>query len=159
RRYYDPDRLDVLSQLTWPVIGYTSISSPFGPRIHPIKKVSSFHYGIDIPAPHGRPVKAILPGTVTSSGWMGGYGNTVILDHGDGLVSLYAHLSKISVRSGDHVAGNTEIGQIGTTGLSTGNHLHFEIRINGSYTDPVAHYKLKEMNIRAEQGAGGEENY
>jgi murein DD-endopeptidase MepM/ murein hydrolase activator NlpD len=95
------------------------------------------HTGVDIGAPEGTPVKPGAPGKVISTGWMGGYGNAVIVDHGGGRTTLYAHLSKIECSAGDEVNLNSIIGRVGSTGYSTGNHLHFEVRIKGDPVDPL----------------------
>ncbi|PTQ56255.1 MAG: metalloendopeptidase [Candidatus Carbobacillus altaicus] len=157
--FYNPDHLDALEKLTWPVPDHTSISSPFGMRFHPIKHVMSLHTGIDIPAPQGVPVQAILEGKVESVGFLGGYGLVVLIDHQNGLKSLYAHLSSAEVKQGDRVEEGDTIGKIGSTGMSTGPHLHFEVRLNNAYTDPVAHYTLKDKIITYKEGAGGEDHY
>lgn len=122
--------------MAWPTPGYTSISSPFGYRIHPIYKVRKMHTGIDIDAPMGASIIAANSGRVILAGWNGGYGNCVIIDHGDGIATLYGHQSRLLVNVGDKVSKGDVIGKVGTTGLSTGPHLHFEVRINGKPTDP-----------------------
>jgi len=129
--------------LQWPVTGYTSISSPFGNRIHPILKTQRFHSGIDVPAPSGVGVVAAGAGKVVSSGTLGSYGRTVIIDHGGGIMTLYAHNSSLLVSNGDTVAKGQRIALIGSTGASTGPHLHFEVRKDGQYVDPVPYLKGK----------------
>jgi murein DD-endopeptidase MepM/ murein hydrolase activator NlpD len=120
---------------TWPTSA-TYVTSTFGPRTHPVYGGSSFHYGIDIAGPAGTPIYASRGGLVILAGWNGGYGNCVVLDHGDGTQSLYAHASGYNVSKGDYVSQGDVILYMGTTGTSTGNHLHFEILINGSAVDP-----------------------
>ncbi|NVN98908.1 MAG: M23 family metallopeptidase [Geobacteraceae bacterium] len=108
------------------------ITSTTGMRSDPFNGKLTHHNGLDIAAPSGTPVKPVAPGTVIFSGWKGGYGNTVILDHGDGMVTVYAHHSSNSAREGDHVEMNSVIALTGSTGRSTGPHLHFEAWQNGA---------------------------
>lgn len=122
--------------MLWPVPGHYYVSSPFGYRIHPVLGVSKFHSGIDIPAPSGTSIKAANSGTVMSASYAGSYGNLVMIDHGGGIVSLYGHTSKMLVHAGEHVSKGQTIALVGTTGRSTGNHCHFEVRVNGSPVNP-----------------------
>jgi len=112
------------------------ITSGFGVRKHPIYGVKKMHTGIDIGAQHGTAVKAAGNGSVIFAGRKGSYGKTVMIDHGNNRVTLYAHLSRISCKEGDQVNTSTKIGEVGSTGLSTGNHLHFEVRISGEPVNP-----------------------
>ncbi len=123
--------------LTWPSPGYYKITSPFGNRTHPILKKKKPHTGIDIAVPKGTDIIAANAGKVIYSGYYGGYGNTVIIDHGGKISTLYAHNSKLLVNVGDEVAKDKVISKSGSTGLSTGPHLHFEVRENGSPVDPM----------------------
>ncbi len=114
------------------------IVSGYGYRVHPILRYKKMHYGVDISAPSGTPIKAGGDGKVIFADWRGGYGQCIMIDHGKGIVTLYAHLSKISVKNGQVVKAGAVIGNVGSTGLSTGPHLHFEVRINGDPVDPLS---------------------
>lgn len=122
----------------WPCGG--SITSPFGWRIHPIYGDSRFHSGVDIGASTGTPVAATGNGRVISAGYNGGYGNCVIIDLGDGVSALYAHLSSMNVSGGQSVSAGQTVGGVGSTGDSTGAHLHFEMRVNGSAVNPYNYF-------------------
>lgn len=124
----------------WPVQGRSTISSPFGTRINPINRRSEHHTGIDIPAPAGTHILAAESGTVILSGWNGGFGNTVIISHGNGVSTLYAHNSRNHVTVGQTVRRGQHIANVGSTGFSTGNHLHFEVRIDGVPTNPMSYF-------------------
>jgi murein DD-endopeptidase MepM/ murein hydrolase activator NlpD len=115
------------------------ITSRFGPRVHPIFGVVKFHYGIDFGAGAGSPIRAAAAGKVLSAGWIGGYGNTTIIDHGGGMATLYAHQSSFGVSAGQQVSAGQTIGAVGSTGNSTGPHLHFEVRVNGQAVDPAGY--------------------
>lgn len=119
----------------WPVSG--RINSGFGWRRDPFSGRRSFHTGIDISAPKGRTVRAAASGRVVHAGWMGGYGRTVVIDHGNGYTSLYAHCDAILVRRGQRVSSGGAIGRVGSSGRTTGPHLHFEIRSKGSPVNPL----------------------
>jgi murein DD-endopeptidase MepM/ murein hydrolase activator NlpD len=118
------------SGFIWPVSG--TLTSGFGWRW------GRMHEGIDIAAPSGTPIHAAAAGTIIYAGYMGGYGNMVIIDHGGGIATAYAHMSSIWM-SGGSVSQGAAIGGVGTTGSSTGNHLHFEVRVNGSAVDPMGY--------------------
>src|SRR6185436_17696139 len=115
----------------WPVNG--TLTSGFGWRW------GRMHEGIDIAAPTGTPISAAASGTVIYAGWMGGYGNLVVIDHGNGLATAYGHQSSIAVGSGTYVSQGQTIGYVGSTGHSTGPHVHFEVRVNGSPVDPLGY--------------------
>lgn len=121
---------------SWPVSG--TITSPFGWRSNPFGGSPEFHPGLDIAAPMGTTVTAAAAGTVMLAQWYGGYGNYILIDHGGGLSTGYGHLSAIYVSVGQHVQRGQAIGAVGSTGQSTGPHLHFEIRVNGKPVDPAA---------------------
>jgi murein DD-endopeptidase MepM/ murein hydrolase activator NlpD len=112
-------------------------SSGFGYRIHPLMGTRRLHAGLDMAAPAGTPIFAAGSGVVRSAGWGGGYGNLVQVDHGNGLVTRYAHLSQMNVTGGQPVGNGALIGLMGTTGASTGSHLHFETRIHGTPVNPA----------------------
>ena len=124
------------SGLIWPVSG--PISSPYGPRCLP-NGDCSFHPGIDIAVPSGTPIRASAAGTVIYSGWMDGYGNLVVIDHGNGLATAYAHQSSIAAGNGASVAQGQVIGYVGCTGYCFGPHLHFEVRVNGEPVNPLGY--------------------
>lgn len=123
-------------KMAWPLPGYSRITSDYGWRIHPIFKKRSFHYGIDIAAPTGANVVAGEAGKVIFTGWYGAYGNAIVVDHGGGVTTTYSHLSKILVKEGQQVTRGEVIGKVGSTGLSTGPHLDFSVRINGQSVSP-----------------------
>lgn len=127
-------RESTMAALIWPLRG--PVTSRFGFRRHPLFRRHHFHTGVDISAPRGTPVPAAHAGKVLFAGWYGGYGKLVILDHGDGVSTLYGHLSRISVRTGQSVSRRQVIGHVGSTGYSTGPHLHYEIRRNGRPVNP-----------------------
>lgn len=124
-------------QMAWPAPGYTRVTSPFGNRIHPILKTKKLHTGIDIGIPSGKNVVAAGDGTVIHADWLGGYGKAVMIDHGGGIVTLYAHNSSLLVSEKDKVKRGDTIAKAGSTGMSTGPHLHFEVRKNGEFVDPL----------------------
>lgn len=113
------------------------ITSPFGYRVHPLFHSRKLHTGVDIGAPEGTPIHPGAKGKVTYADWMSGYGNCVMVDHGGGISTLYGHMSAIKCAVGDIVSTDSVIGKVGSTGYSTGNHLHFEKRVNGTPVDPL----------------------
>lgn len=117
-------------------VAYTRISSPFGYRVHPVLHTVRMHTGIDYAAPTGTPIKAAADGEVIFKGWKGGYGNTVMIRHANGVETLYGHMSAFSPADGRVRAGEV-IGFVGTTGRSTGPHLHYEARVNGQPVNPA----------------------
>ncbi|MAA77998.1 MAG: hypothetical protein CL916_01965 [Deltaproteobacteria bacterium] len=112
------------------------ISSPFGMRIHPVHKTQKMHKGLDIAAPKGTPIYPIKPGIVTFSGSQKGYGNIVIIDHGEGMSSRYAHCHRLIAQKGERVEYKDIIATVGKSGTATGYHLHLEIRNHNSPIDP-----------------------
>lgn len=123
--------------LAWPVSG--TITSPFGYRQNPFGGGMEFHQGLDIAAPMGTTITAASGGTVIQAGWFGGYGNYIVIDHGGGMSTGYGHCSQIFVSVGQKVQKGQAIGAVGSTGASTGPHVHFEVRINGKPVDPAAY--------------------
>ena len=121
--------------MIWPISG--PITSPFGWRTHPIFGSQRFHSGLDIGGDYGMPIHAAKAGVVSHAGWIGGYGNTVMIDHGGGIVTLYGHNQSLNVSVGQQVSQGQVIAFCGSTGNSTGPHCHFEVRLNG---EPVSPY-------------------
>ena len=135
---YSPDG----NPLQWPLPGNSRITSPYGNRPNPFNsKKTEFHTGVDVGASYGTNIVAAEAGTVTYSGWQRGYGNTVIINHGNGMTTLYAHASSLLVSVGQSVRRGQAIAKVGSTGNSTGNHLHFEVRVNSSHTNPMKYTK------------------
>lgn len=128
-------------EFSWPTPGYTRITSDYGWRIHPILKTRRMHTGIDIGAPSGTSIQAVDAGTVIYTGMLGAYGNVVVIDHGGGISSMYAHQSRILVSENQDVKRGQVIGKVGSTGWSTGPHLHFEVRKNGDPINPWGYLK------------------
>jgi murein DD-endopeptidase MepM/ murein hydrolase activator NlpD len=126
-------------RLLWPTTS-NLITSYFGYRVHPIYRTTRFHSGIDIGAPYGAPIYAAEAGKVILASYYDGYGNCIIIDHGDGVSTLYAHCSSIIVKVGQYVSKGQIIGYVGSTGNSTGPHLHFEVRINGNPVNPLNYF-------------------
>ena len=127
------------SGLIWPT-GSRSVSSQYGWRMHPIFKTRKFHSGIDIDAPMGSTVVAAASGTVITAAYDSGYGYYVVVSHANGLSTLYAHNSSLSVKVGQKVSQGQQVAISGSTGFSTGPHLHFEVLKNGATTNPLSYY-------------------
>ena len=124
-------------RFVWPCDG--PVTSGFGYRVHPISGTSRMHTGVDLGCGYGAPIGAAGDGVVVEAGWRGGYGNAVVIDHGDGLATLYGHQSSIAVSPGERVSTGRTIGYVGSTGYSTGPHLHWEVWVNGTPVDPMGY--------------------
>ena len=135
--------------MAWPVPGYTYITSQFGMRVHPVTGIFKLHTGTDIRAPIGANFIAANDGVVVKAGWNNAYGNMVMINHGGGVMTLYAHGSQICVELGQEVKRGDIVLKVGSTGYSTGPHAHFEVRINGKYVNPldyITSYNKKDEN-------------
>ena len=143
-----------MGKYVWPCPGYSYVSSGYGNRVHPIYGSVKFHDGIDLAAASGTPILAFGPGTVTMSGWNGGYGNYISIDHGGGLMSFYGHCSALYVKNGAKVKAGQKIAAVGTTGSSTGCHLHFGMHKNGSPVNPQNYVKDSDTTANY-TGTGG----
>lgn len=142
-----------MGKYVWPCPGYSRVSSGYGNRVCPFHG-QEFHDGIDLAAASGTPILAFGPGTVTMSGWNGGYGNYISIDHGGGLMSFYGHCSALYVKKGASVKAGQKIAAVGTTGSSTGNHLHFGMHKNGSPVNPQSYVKDSDTTANY-TGSGG----
>lgn len=136
--------------MIWPIPGYTQITSKYGMRVHPITGAYKLHTGMDVGAPTGASFVASANGIVTKATYNSAYGNMVIIDHGGGVQTLYAHGSEIIAQVGQIVSKGTEVLKVGSTGYSTGPHAHFEIRINGQTVNPQEYLLTDENNIQRE---------
>jgi len=142
-------------EFAWPAPGYTTITSNFGMRLHPIFKVNRLHTGTDIGMPTGASIVAANDGIVIKSTYTTGYGNMIMIDHGGGVVTVYGHGSENVAQTGQTVKRGDVVMKAGSTGWSTGPHLHFEIRINGKYIDPLP-YITNQSKDNQNQEDGGE---
>ncbi|SHI74515.1 Septal ring factor EnvC, activator of murein hydrolases AmiA and AmiB [Dethiosulfatibacter aminovorans DSM 17477] len=127
-------------EMAWPAPGYYRITSPYGMRPHPLYGYWSMHTGVDVGVPMRSNIVAPNSGVVTYAGWYGAYGNIVLIDHGGGISTLMAHNTSVLVTEGQSVTKGQIVSYSGTTGMSTGPHLHFEVRVNGSHTNPLDYY-------------------
>lgn len=121
---------------TFPAPSITKVTDDYGNRIHPILNIPQFHNGVDLAAPGGSPILAAYDGNVVAADYSGSMGNYIMIDHGDGLYTIYMHASALYVSKGTYVSKGQKIAAVGSTGRSTGNHLHFSVRLNGSYVSP-----------------------
>ena len=140
KKLQDEQRIYEGGNFTWPCPGYHYITYTFGYRFNPYTGLWSMHNGIDISAPNGVDIVAAASGKVILSQWYQGYGNCVIVDHGSGIVTLYGHASVLCVSQGQEVSRGQVIAKVGTTGNSTGYHLHFEVRLKGQPVDPLQYF-------------------
>lgn len=148
-RWIDADGLDPVERgMAMPVAG--RISSRFGNRFHPVLNHRRMHNGVDVAARYGTPIVAAASGRVISAGWRGGYGRQVVIAHGDGLQTSYAHMSAVAAASGDVVRQGQVIGYVGSSGLSTGPHLHYEVRSGGTLVNPLS-VKLTQSPLQGEE--------
>jgi murein DD-endopeptidase MepM/ murein hydrolase activator NlpD len=138
-----------------PLPGDPEMTSGFGVRMDPFNRTAAMHTGIDFRDDYGSPVKSTAPGRVTVAEWTGGYGNMVEVDHGNGIATRYAHLSAITVEAGQMVATGAVVGRLGSTGRSTGPHLHYETRIDGEPVDPVRYIKAASRLQKLQQALSG----
>jgi murein DD-endopeptidase MepM/ murein hydrolase activator NlpD len=136
--YYSPDGTSRRRAFLASPLEFSRVTSGFTMRRDPINQRWRAHLGVDYAAPAGTAVRAVGDGSVESAGWMNGYGETVTVAHGNGRVTLYAHLSRIDVKKGERVAQGQPLGAVGATGWATGPHLHFEFRVQGAHQDPIA---------------------
>ncbi len=138
-----------------PVRTEVTFTSGFGVRDDPFHKGAAMHPGIDLAGAYGTPIYATADGTVVRAGWnSGGYGNMVELDHGRGISTRYGHMSAVLVHAGDHVTRGEQIGRMGSTGRSTGNHLHYEVRIDGRPVNPIPFMKSTDYVLAMEKRSG-----
>ena len=123
-------------------VDHASVSSNYGMRMHPIKGYRKMHYGIDLSLRGGSPIRATGPGRVIQANWSGGYGNVVKIQHPDGTITIYAHCKGFNCRRGDTVRAGQQIATVNSTGLSTGDHLHFEVQVGGAKKDPRNYFNF-----------------
>lgn len=136
-----PGWMPIITDYAWPIENVYTVTSMFGPRTDPVEFVAAVHNGLDIGAAKGTPVLAVKEGKVIYAKYMGNAGNAVIIQHERDTETRYYHLSKISVKAGDKVKQNQKIGEVGSTGKSTGPHLHLEFRISANPVDPLQFYR------------------
>jgi murein DD-endopeptidase MepM/ murein hydrolase activator NlpD len=138
-----------------PIRASVEFTSGFGVRSDPFHAGAAMHPGIDLAGAYGTPVYATADGTVLRAGWnSGGYGNLVEIDHGRGITTRYGHMSAILVSAGDHITRGQQIGRMGSTGRSTGNHLHYEVRIDGRAVNPIPFMKSTDYVLAMQRRSG-----
>ena len=138
-----------------PIRASVEFTSGFGVRSDPFRAGAAMHPGIDLAGAYGTPIYATADGTVVRAGWnSGGYGNLVELDHGRGITTRYGHMSAILVKAGEHVTRGQQIGRMGSTGRSTGNHLHYEVRIDGRAVNPIPFMKSTDYVLAMQRRSG-----
>lgn len=137
-------RLDAVPSL-WPCEG--ELNSKFGPRYHPVYGTGRLHSGVDVTAPYGTAIRATAGGTVISAKYMSGYGNTLEIDHGRGLTTVYAHCRQLLAQKGDRVEKGQVIAEVGTTGVATGPHVHYEVNRNGQPVDPEPYMRHRRLTL------------
>lgn len=147
-RWVDADGADDSEGMEMPVSG--RITSGFGNRFHPVLGYRRMHAGLDVAAPYGTPIVAAASGRIASAGWRGGYGREVAIVHDGGVETFYGHMSRIAVSAGSYVRRGSVIGYVGSTGLSTGPHLHYEVHLNGKRVNPLK-VKLFESPLQGEE--------
>jgi murein DD-endopeptidase MepM/ murein hydrolase activator NlpD len=148
-RWIDADRLDPSAEgMQMPVAG--RVSSPFGERFHPVLHYRKMHNGVDLAARHGAPIVAAASGRAVFAGWRGGYGRQIAIEHADGVRTTYSHMSRMAAAPGADVRQGQVIGYVGSTGLSTGPHLHYEVYRNGRLVNPLT-VKLTQSPLQGEE--------
>jgi murein DD-endopeptidase MepM/ murein hydrolase activator NlpD len=145
--YYGADGRSLRRTFLASPMEFSRVTSGFAMRFHPVLRTMRPHLGVDYGAPVGTPVRTVADGVVIFSGWQRGYGKTIEIDHGNGKTTLYAHLSRHDVRKGQRVQQGQRVGAVGMTGITTGPHLHFEFRVNGTHQDPLRIAKASEAVV------------
>jgi murein DD-endopeptidase MepM/ murein hydrolase activator NlpD len=145
--YYGADGRSLRRSFLASPMEFSRVTSGFAMRFHPLLQRWRQHLGVDYAAPVGTPVRTVADGVVSFSGWQNGYGRTIEIDHGNGRTTLYAHLSRHDVKRGQRVQQGQRIGAVGMTGWTTGPHLHFEFRVNGTHQDPLRIAKASEAGV------------
>jgi murein DD-endopeptidase MepM/ murein hydrolase activator NlpD len=145
--YYGADGRSLRRSFLASPMEFSRVTSGFAMRFHPVLRTNRPHLGVDYGAPVGTPVRTVADGIVVFSGWQNGYGKVIEVDHGNGKTTLYAHLSRHDVKKGQRVQQGQRVGAVGMTGMTTGPHLHFEFRVNGTHQDPLRIAKSSEAVV------------